>query len=215
MVFIVKCALVMISEPDWRLPLLQNGGHSLLCAIMSPGIGSTSLFFLDKPAFVPSISFQDSSSLLIYSISGYTIKHELSSGSKPTEKEKTIIFEHLLKGIPGISCIYKLTLEKLATADSISRFIGDIIIAGFDSWYIADIQGDTCKITILGAADGHSSEFYCAYSFGVKNLPDVFVRECFGDYDKMEKMIFYKSKDRWVYTMCQKEYKRECFNEEE
>ncbi|NLG18259.1 MAG: hypothetical protein GX556_13080 [Fibrobacter sp.] len=167
--------------------------------------------------FIPSVAFQDSSSLLIYSVSGFDVRCEVTYASKPAEKEKKIILENLLKGIPDISCIYRLSLQKLATVDSVSRFIGQIVIANTakNSWYIADIKGSQCKISVLEARDEFTSEFYCAYSFGKNNLPDVYAIVSNGDTVRMDKEIFYKTNNHWVCSGTQEEYRGDCLDEDE
>lgn len=165
--------------------------------------------------FIPSVPFNDSSSLLIYSLSGFNIKHEMSYASKPAEKEKELILENLLKGIPNVSCIMELTLQKLLTVDGVSRFAGRLVtIEPYrNSWYVADIKGDQCLTTVLEIRDYYESEFCCAYAFGKNNLPDVYIFVSDGDTVRKEKEIFYKSDNHWFCSMTQEEYKGNCLEE--
>lgn len=169
----------------------------------------------EDTTFAPPFPARDSSSLLIYSISGFKVVYETCTAPKVDDIEKKIIIENLLGGIQDMSCIYKLTMIKLATIDGISRFIGQIMIvnAPSSSWYIADIKDEQCVITILEGADDFTSVFDCAYSFGLNNLPDVYVFINYGNYAKADKYIYYKTEKNWVMTSTQEEYKGDCLDE--
>lgn len=57
---------------------------------------------------------------------------------------------------------------------------------------------------------------HSAYAFGSRTLPDVYVWATNGDFDLPPiRHIFYGSRDRWVVTTTQLEFRGDCFEEEE
>lgn len=167
--------------------------------------------------FTPAVSVNDSSSLLIHSSEGLEIKYKTFSASKPNEQEKNLILKNLLNGISDISCFSPITIEKLATIDGVSRFVGQILISygELNSWYIADIQNDSCTITVLEANDAlMDTKFYCAYSFGKNNLPDVYVLTANQNRENdLTKLIFYAYRDGWIMSGTQHEFQGDCLKE--
>ncbi len=176
-------------------------------------------YFRDKyekryTKYTPTVSTNDSSSLLIYSKAGFEIKYETLSASTPTTSEKKLIFEKLFDGVPDVSCFTKIRLEKLAAVGGVSRFIGLISIenSSMNSWYIADIEKNQCAITVLEAStELKDPGFYCAYSLGGDNLPDIYVW-VYAERVPM-KSIYYKSNNRWIEATIQYEYQGDCFSE--
>ncbi|NLE00063.1 MAG: hypothetical protein GX640_09320 [Fibrobacter sp.] len=168
--------------------------------------------------YTPVVPADDSSSLIIYSNSGFDVQYSEIRTLEPTEREKQLILEKLLPGIAGISCFEKVTIEKLATVDGKSRFVGlmQVYNCGCNNWYLADIENDCCIITRLELGDPFSNpKFYCAYSFNGNNLPDVYVWEMEPDKgDRTSKDIFFKSNGIWIHSATVKEYNAgDCFDD--
>jgi hypothetical protein len=168
--------------------------------------------------FIPSVPVNDSSSLLVNSVSGFKVSYEKLSAAKATDKEKKIIVDKLFSGLSSVTCLRNMTIEKLATVGNVSRYIGQVQFSeGYlNSWFFADVEQGRCSITMFEVNRGiYSSQFCCAYSFGTNNLPDVYVWISEGDTATPVKEIIYKSNDRWVVTMTQQEYTGDCFDENE
>jgi hypothetical protein len=178
-------------------------------------------YFWDKymqkyTSSTPVVPANDSSSLLIYSNSGFDVRYNEIRTLEPTEREKQLILENLLPGITGISCFEEVTIEKLATADGKSRFVGLLQVYGClcNNWYIADIENDNCVITWIELNDACSNPaFYCSYSFSNNNLPDIYVWALTGDKGNGRgKAIYFKSNDLWIHTITIMEYTDDCFD---
>jgi hypothetical protein len=219
--------------PDYKVFLVDMDFYQFLndksrVNYLGNNFGNAATSFTLKPCYwdkaekrytqqTPVVSVNDSTSLLIYSVSGVKISHEAVSAVEPTDLEKRLIFGNLFSGIPNVSCFGKITLEKLSTVGNVSRFFGQISNGGMglNCWYIADIEEEQCNITILEMKETRvDSKFYCAYSFGKGNLPDVYVCVGASENSRIEgKDIYYKSNNYWVVTNTQKEYTGDCFTE--
>lgn len=169
--------------------------------------------------YSPVVNAVDGSSILIQSASGFNVRYAGARAVIASENEKRIVFNALLNGIADTTGITKVTLEKLASMESSSRFVGQLQTDGSqpNSWFIADVVRGQCVISVLEVNDVlFDTRFYCAYAFGEGNMPDVFVWESSQDKTPGKvKEIFYKSGSRWVVTSTRGEYAGDCFEEHE
>lgn len=170
--------------------------------------------------YTPAISANDSSSLLIYSTSGFRINYSVQSSLLPSDKEKKIILENMFRDVKDISCLHRITMEKLGDAGGISRFVGMLQIQNssnqLNSLFIADIEKNNCDITIFEPRDGfYNTSFFCAYSIE-NNIADVYVwqSEVEGNIaTPLVKEVIYKSGNRWVANCIENEYQGNCYTE--
>lgn len=166
--------------------------------------------------YSPTVRPEDSSSLMVNSVTGFEIAYKECMVSESAPSEKQIVFNALADFLSSASCIFSMTMEKLATVNGVSRFVGLVNIGGgfTNSWYLADIVDDRCIVTVLGMNEAwYNPGLYCAYAFGEGNLPDVFVWQMKTDYD-VAKEIYYMSKNRWVLESDKMEYAGDCNSDE-
>jgi hypothetical protein len=172
--------------------------------------------------FTPVIAADDSSSIMINSVSGFEIKYQQMNALQTSQREIKIILDSILAGNTHLSCFDTITVEKLGTIDGISRFTGLIKkYSCYDGCYtsecfVADIKNEQCFLMLLQFNPAYfAPAFYCAYSFGEGNLPDVFVWSITNERDAILKEIYYISNRCWAHTETDIEYTGDCFEEEE
>jgi hypothetical protein len=194
----------------------NNHGAAITPFIFKPYFWNT--YMKKYTLYTPAIAAEDSSSLIIYSNSRFKVQYNETRTLEPTERETQLILENLLPGVAGISCLAEVTIEKLATIDGKSRFVGLLQVYNClcNNWYIADIENDYCDITWLELNDVDAYPgFYCAYSFDNNNLPDVFAWGITdGKVNARGKEIYFRSNDLWIYASEIMEYTGDCFDDD-